>query len=186
MLADDLISLFIIPLNRAGIDHVVTGSVASMLYGEPRMTHDIDLVVDVASEQIGPLLASFPEENYYRPPAEVVSVEISRGQRGHFNLIHHSSGFKADIYLCGSDPLQRWALEHRRIIPVNGIDVRIAPPEYVIIRKLEYYRESGYQKHILDIEGMLRINAETISLPIISEWVQIFGLSKEWATITRT
>jgi hypothetical protein len=65
MPALDLISIFIIPLNRTGIEYMVTGSVASMLYGEPRMTHDIDLIVDLHTEHIPVLLNTFPKSEYY-------------------------------------------------------------------------------------------------------------------------
>ena len=97
MPALDLISIFIIPLNCTGIDYMVTGSVAPMLYGEPRMTHDIDLIVDLHTERIPALLNAFPETEYYRPPEEIIGVEIARVQRGHFIIIHHATVYKADV-----------------------------------------------------------------------------------------
>ena len=41
----DFIYLFVAPLESAGITYMITGSVASSIYGEPRNTFDIDLVV---------------------------------------------------------------------------------------------------------------------------------------------
>jgi hypothetical protein len=185
MLAHDLLSLFITTLNRTDIGYMVTGSVAAMLYGEPRMTHDIDLIIDLHKEQITKLLHAFPEEEYYRPPEEVIGVEIARAQRGHFNLIHHASGYKADIYLHGNDPLHAWGMKNRQIITIGEEAMKIAPAEYIIIRKLEYYRESGFQKHLLDIEGMFRIAGGNISIPIIEEWVQKLSLEKQWSMIKK-
>lgn len=72
-----------------------------------------------------------------------------------FNLIHHASHFKADIYLAARDPLHAWALAHRRRISVAGSDLWIAPPEYVILRKLEYLREGGLDKHLRNVRFML-------------------------------
>jgi hypothetical protein len=45
MLEPDLIELFVRPLERLQFRYVISGSVAAMLYGEPRVTHDIDFVV---------------------------------------------------------------------------------------------------------------------------------------------
>ena len=186
MLARDLVTLFILPLNRAGAQYMVTGSVAAMLYGEPRMTHDIDLVVDLQSEQIGALIHAFAPAEFYVPPEEVIGVEIARTQRGHLNIIHHATGYNADIYLHGDDPVHRWGMKNRRTMTLDNEEIFIAPPEYVILRKLEYYRESGYQKHIIDIEGMFRVGGKELSLPALNEWIKKLSLEKEWAALKRT
>jgi hypothetical protein len=73
-------------------------------------------------------------------------AEHSRGVRGHFNIIHHDTGFKADIYLAGRDPLHAWAFKHRREIETAETTLSVAPPEYVIIRKLEFHREGQSKK----------------------------------------
>jgi hypothetical protein len=79
----DLIELFVQPLNRYGIRYLVSGSVASMLYGEPRVTHDIDLIVVLRPENLGQLPAAYPATDFYLPPAEVIAIEMDplTGQR---------------------------------------------------------------------------------------------------------
>ena len=100
-----LFALFTNILEKAGIKYFVTGSVASMLYGEPRLTHDIDLVLEISQEDIPTITKIFPLETFYCPPEEVIATEIRRSQRGHFNILHHETGFKADIYLLTSNPM---------------------------------------------------------------------------------
>ena len=63
---------------------------------------------------IDALVRAFPDEDFYCAPAEVIRVEARRRQRGHFNIIHHETGFKADMYVAGDDPLHRWALARQR------------------------------------------------------------------------
>jgi hypothetical protein len=41
----DLLSLFTRPLEMAGLTYFITGSMAGMIYGEPRLTMDVDLVL---------------------------------------------------------------------------------------------------------------------------------------------
>ena len=149
------IELFVRPLEALGLPYMVTGSTASMIYGEPRLTLDVDLVVDLAVERAEAFLSAFPETAFYRPPLEVVRLECARDSHGHFNLIHHETGMKADVYLAARDELHRWGLAHRRRIPFGAGELWLAPPEYVILRKLEFFREGGSEKHLRDLRGML-------------------------------
>jgi hypothetical protein len=88
----------------------ITGSVAASVYGEPRLTADIDVVLLLSAQDITRLRMAFPEDQYYVPPEETMREQARRPSRGMFNLIHHASQFKADIYLAGDDPLHSWAL----------------------------------------------------------------------------
>jgi hypothetical protein len=81
MAAPGWIELFVAPLEALGLPCMVTGSVASTVYGEPRLTLDVDLVLDLPAERAPDLLAAFPESAFYRPPLEVVRVECARAAR---------------------------------------------------------------------------------------------------------
>lgn len=180
---NDLFTLFTSRLAAAGIDFVVTGSVAAMLYGEPRLTHDIDLVVLLDERGIRALVRAFPDEEFYCAPAEVILVEVRRSQRGHFNIIHHETGFKADVYIAGQDPLHRWALANRRRVSFGDAMISVAPPEYVIVRKLQYYREGHSAKHIGDIRGILQQQGERVDRKELESKVAQLGLQAEWEEI---
>ncbi|MBI2754433.1 MAG: hypothetical protein HYX46_13140 [Betaproteobacteria bacterium] len=60
------------------------------------------------------LRAAFPESQYYVPPEETLRLEAMRSVRGMFNLIHHASQSKADVYVAARDPLHAWALHRAR------------------------------------------------------------------------
>ncbi len=180
----DTYMLFTRPLESRDLAYMVTGSVASTFYGYPRFTHDLDLVLELPAEQEKDISAAFPLEKFYVPPEEVMRVEARRALRGHFILIHHQSGFKADVFLRGKDPLHAWGMGHRRRIeidPERGLWV--APPEYVIVRKLEYYREGQSDKHVHDIQGMLEISGELIDPVALTDWVSRLHLEPEWERI---
>jgi hypothetical protein len=117
----DLFKIFISRLVNLEADYLITGSVAAIIYGEPRLTHDIDLVLEILTENIDSLITAFPKEQFYVPPAEILKNEIRRTERGHFNLIHYESGFKADIYLTGKDEFQKWALINKKEIQYQDI-----------------------------------------------------------------
>ena len=174
---------FLEPLERLGLPYCITGSVAASVYGEPRLTADIDVVLLLRAEDIPALRSAFPESDYYVPPEETLRLEAARSVRGTFNLIHHASQFKADVYVAARDPLHAWALEHRRRIELEGSGAWIAPPEYVILRKLEYLREGGQDKHVRDIRFMLAatdvnrafLDAEVARLGVQEQWLKCLG-----------
>lgn len=170
-------------LRRAGIEYMVTGSVAGIVYGEPRLTHDVDLVVSIADSQAEVLAQAFPDEEFYCPPIEVIQLETRRAQRGHFNIIDHDTGFKADVYPIGRDPLHRWAFAQRRTIEIGDAQMSVAPPEYVILRKLEYFREGGSQKHLQDIRAMLRVSGEEIDRSLLDAKLAELGLVQQWEMV---
>jgi len=97
-------------LNMPGVAYMVSGSVAVIIYGGPRLTHDVDLIVVLDRAHIARLPEVFPPAEFYCPPVDVIAVEAAREQRGHFNIIHHKTAFKADVYLSGRDPLHAWGL----------------------------------------------------------------------------
>jgi hypothetical protein len=175
----ELLEIFIPPLNRLGLDYMVTGSVSAMLYGEGRLTNDVDIVLTIQRNHAKLLLDAFPESDFYLPPQEVIEAEIIRRQRGHLNIIHQASQLRADIYLFAGDPFQRWAFDHSIVTGVESIPVRFAPVEYVIIMKLDYFREGGSEKHLRDIHGILAAG-EPVRTADVAGFVRTRGLEELW------
>lgn len=178
--APDLIRPFVERFEHLGLPYMITGSMAGIVYGEPRMTHDVDIVISLAIKDVEAFVAEFPLDDFYCPPDDVLAIEVRRGQRGHCNLIHHATGFKADIYIA-FDQLHRWALAHRRTLDLDGLAVSVAPIEYVIVRKLEYYAEGRSEKHLRDIRGMLATSAESIDRTRLDTFISERGLEAVWA-----
>ncbi|CAN5417203.1 hypothetical protein BH09SUM1_BH09SUM1_12530 [soil metagenome] len=170
-------------LNALGVRYMVTGSVAVILYGEPRLTHDVDLVVVLERGQIARLREAFPEDEFYCPSAEVIALESARAQRGHFNIIHRKTGFKADFFLSGQDHLHAWGFTRVREMELEGSPFFVAPPEYVIVRKLEYFREGGSEKHLRDIRSMLELSSTLIDHAELERQITARGLNEAWRKV---
>ena len=178
----NLFLIFVRRLNASGIRYMVTGAVASIIYGEPRLTHDIDLIVELSDEGVRKVVDLFPLEEFYCPPIEILKLEVKRPLRGHFNLIHHETGFKADVYTLGRDELHHWAMSKRKRFDVKGEAIWLAPPEYVILRKLEFFREGGSEKHLRDIAAMIEISSDQINFEELQNRIKECTLEKEWQT----
>ena len=165
-------------LNTIGIAWMATGSIAAMTYGEYRVTNDVDIILTLEKTHVGSLMAAFPLDEFYCPPADVIEIEAARESRGHFNLIHHETGFKADLYIADQEQLTRWAFRNRRQVRLKDSTLWIAPPEYVIIGKLEFYREGGSEKHLRDIRGMLSVTE--VDRELLEREITARGLQESW------
>ena len=91
-------------LDAIGVPYMLTGSMASSLQGEPRSTHDIDLVVDVESSRIDALVTEFGPPRFYLSK-EAVAEAVRR--RKMFNLLEIDTGDKADFWVIGTSPFDQ-------------------------------------------------------------------------------
>lgn len=178
--APSLIGLFVTPLNRAGIEYMVTGGLAAVVYGHPRLTLDVDLVMRLSPGDTAVFVALWPPDEFYSPPAEIIE-ECARTARGHFNVIHNESTMRADVYVAGQDPLSKWALQHRVVRQVEGEGVRFAPIEYVIVSKLRYFQMGGSDRHLRDVARMMQVSGSDVDRPTLESWIERFKLNAEWA-----
>jgi hypothetical protein len=178
--AADLFARLLHPLQRAGIPYMVTGGLAAIIYGDPRLTNDVDVVVQLNPDDAERLAAAFAAPGWYVPPVEVIREEAARVAHGHFNLLELDTSLRADVYCLGADPLGTWAMAHRQRIELSGGPVWIAPIEYVILQKLRYFREGGGDRHLRDIAAIRRISGALIDQPTLDAWVHRLGLTREW------
>ena len=167
-------------LEAAGLEYMVTGGLAAILYGRLRLTNDVDLVLAISEVEVGRLAEVFGAEEFYCPPREVMRMEVERGVGGHFNIIHTMTSLKADIYPLGQAVFERDAFSRRRRVVYAGGEVWVAPLDYVIARKLEFFREGGSEKHIRDIQVMLAGSGEQLDRERLEEALAALGLTGLW------
>lgn len=177
----DWLFSFIDPLNRAGIPYAIVGSVASGVYGEPRATNDVDLLILIRPDDVAALVSSFPEDDFYITPAETILEELARGRGAHFNVIAQHLMMKADFYPSPEHDVDWLARRQRGVI--EGREVWLASPESVILHKLLFMRESGFAKHGRDIRGMLAVSGGLIDFAWLEERIQQLGLVEQWRIV---
>ena len=184
MPADNPLAIFAPGLNALGVPWMAVGSIASGAYGERRSTLDVDVVAVVGKQHAIRFLSVFPETDFYCPPPEVIEIESARPEHGHFNLIHHHSVYKADIYIATGTEFERWAFKNRRQLMVGETPVWLAPPEYVIVHKLEFFREGGSEKHLRDIRGMLAVTK--VDRALLEREIEATQLQDAWRAVEKS
>jgi len=177
----ELLGYLVRCLEKLNIPYFITGAVASIAYGEPRLTNDLDIVADVKDEHIAQLKDCFPEREFY---LDADTVREAIRLRHQFNIIHPASGLKIDVMISKRDAFDKSRFSRiRRMSPSEGTEANFASPEDVILKKMEYYKEGASEKHIRDILGMLKISGEMIDLEYISIWAEKLNIEDIWRAI---
>ena len=177
----ELLARTIATLESRHVPYMLVGSLASTAYGEPRMTRDIDIVVDLRPDQVEHFCDAFPEDEYYVSRPAATEAVLHAGQ---FNVIHPSSGNKIDFIVARKDAWgQEQLRRRRRVLLAPGLQGYTASPEDVIVGKLWYYRKGGSEKHLRDVGSMLDISGAQIDRSYIDHWVERLGLGAAWKTV---
>jgi len=163
------------------LPYFVTGSVASMAWGEPRHTQDVDVVVELPSWRVREFCAQFPEPEFY------VSVEAALeavSGTSQFNIIEPANGVKADIIAFRGRPHDEACLSRARRIEMSGTGtVMVSSPEDVILHKLLFFREGGSEKHLRDIASILKISGSRLDGRYLDDWALRLGVVADWQAI---
>jgi len=154
-------------LNNNGIPYMVCGSVALNYYTQPRMTRDIDIVVEIKdSRQVYNLF----KDRFY---INLQTIEQAVNQKGMFNIIDLEEMIKIDFIVRKETPYRRMEFSRRVKVSVNNIDFSIVTLEDLIISKLLWAKQSRSELQLKDVANLLRENPDQ---NYIKRWVKEMGL----------
>lgn len=170
-------------LERAQIDYMITGSIASSLHGEPRATHDIDLVVRIDQDAIPALLAAFPRTEFY---LEEAAIRAAIRDREMFNAVEATEGSKIDFWLLTDSPFDRSRFSRKYAEKVFGIEIQVSTPEDTILAKLHWAKLSGDgEKYFQDALRVYEVQAGSLDLEYVEHWVDHLSVAALWERIRR-
>ncbi len=151
-------------LGDLGVRHFVGGSIASSAHGVARASVDADVVAELASAHVAPLVAALRETYYV--PEERIRAAVTR--RASFNLIHLDSMLKIDVFVSRDRPFDRRAFERSRPAAIghSGATLPVSSAEDVVVAKLEWYRKGGEvsERQWTDVIGVLQVTGSALDL----------------------
>ena len=173
----DVLARVVAALDEAEVPYMLSGSFASSLFGSPRATQDIDIIIHPTLGSLERLLVHFPSDAYY------VNRDAAReayGLEGMFNLIDLATGWKIDFILRKSRSFSREEFDRRRQVETSGLRIYVASPEDVVVAKLEWAKLGESERQLRDVAGMLRGQRDTLDFEYVQRWVAGLQLENQW------
>ena len=157
-------------LEAAGIPYMLTGSMAANYYAVPRMTRDIDLVVELSIEDADRVADLFEVDFYV--DRDAVREAIAR--RGTFNLIHTGLVLKVDCVVRKDSEYRREEFRRRRRVAIGEMQVFLVAPEDLIISKLDWARDTRSEMQLADVRNLLA--GPVLDRDYLRTWLSRLGL----------
>jgi len=164
-------------LNEAGINYMVSGSIAANYYTIPRMTRDIDIVIELQHSDIDKFVCLFQKDFYV--DRQMIEREVL--QQGMFNLIQNQYVLKIDFIIKKDSAYQQAAFARRKQVLIEESPMWFISPEDLVISKLLWAKDSYSEMQLKDVKNLLK-TVENLDLKYIDNWVRklhLEGLYKE-------
>lgn len=164
------------------LPYLVTGGMAVLVWGRPRFTAYIDIVLEIEPNSVSDLvnaLKGLHEAGYV--DEDVVNEMVKSG--GEFNFIDGATGIKIDFWTLKKDSFDMSRLKRRIAKDISGYKVYFTSSEDLILSKLKWYNETHSARHLQDIESVLEISKSELDLGYLNEWAEKLQVSEEFAKL---
>ncbi len=160
-------------LEKAKIPYMITGSIALNFYAMPRMTRDIDIVIELQQGHTKILLDLFQEDFY----VDEETIKEALKNESLFNIIHQQSVFKIDFIIRKNSPYRELEFQRRQSITLGNARIWIVSAEDLILAKLYWARDSFSEMQLQDVKALLE-SAGSLDIDYIKKWVNNLELKE--------
>ncbi len=167
-------------LNPAKIRYMVTGSIAANFYAVPRMTRDIDIVIELGERDVGRFIRLF-EKDYYLEPNTVRGAVKDKTM---FNLIQNEYVIKIDFVVRKDSQYRKTEFTRRKKIIVEGQSLYIAAPEDLILSKLVWAKDTESAVQLLDVRNLLQ-SVKKLNRLYLARWAKQLSVESLYREVAR-
>jgi hypothetical protein len=161
--------------DRLGISYMLTGSIAMNYYAEPRMTRDIDIVVEAGNADTTRMVDTLSDDYYV--DAEAVREAIKH--KSMFNVLHLDSVIKVDMIIRKSSEYRKVEFDRRNRILLDGENIFMVSKEDLILSKLYWALDSHSEMQMNDVKNLIRTGCDRNYIEKWSEQLGVYSLYKE-------
>ncbi len=176
MIAEELeiLKIAVSRLESAGIEYIVSGSIAGNFYSQPRMTRDIDVVIELPVGKIDEMYNLFKDDFYVDRDSIVEALK----NRRMFNIIHNEKIIKIDFIIAQDNEFEKSKFAHRIRKEIDGVKVYVISPEDLILSKLLWSKDSRSQMQFNDVRNILFFNKTKLNINYLIDQAEKLGVKK--------
>lgn len=170
-------------LEKLKINYAITGGMAVAMWGRPRYTADLDIIVEIENaDKISKLVETMLIRIKKSYADKVTAIDAFR-RKSEFNLIESEYGLKADFFVIGDDEHQKQEIKRARNKRIGGKMVKFISPEDLIIAKLRWYQQGQSERQLEDIASV--IEAGNLDRRYLNLWIKKLGFVEEWEEVKK-
>jgi len=176
----DVLTLLAARLDAAQVPYMITGSIAGALYGQPRMTRDIDVVAVLYPPHATRLAAMLAPD--FEVDADAIGAAIAA--RRIFSLVHRRALQKVDVIVRDDREYELEKFERRQQTDIEGQPVWVISPEDLVLSKLVWAKDSRSELQLRDVRGIIALQPQ-LDWPYLDRWavrLTVAGLLAECRT----
>ena len=182
MSQQELLKKVIQTLEQTEIQYMITGSVASSLQGEPRSTHDIDMVIAIQKSNVNELVEAFPPPDFYLDEHGVLDAVNKQTM---FNLIDLKTGDKVDFWPLTNEAFDRSRFSRRISEKFMEVELQVSTPEDTILAKLRWAKLSGgSEKQFTDALRVYEVQYGKLDIDYLEHWTKKLDVNSLWKRLT--
>lgn len=157
---------------------MVTGSIVSSIQGEPRATHDVDILVNITNAAIPSLINTFIPPDYY---ISEIAIEDAIKHKSMFNLLDTTEGDKVDFWILTNESFDQSRFARKYEEKVLGLSMKISRPEDTILMKLHWANLSGgSEKQFTDALRVYEVQFGILDIGYIESWIEALQVKEIW------
>jgi hypothetical protein len=167
----EILKIVVERLEQSHVPYFISGSMAANYYSVPRMTRDIDIVLELKPSHLKLFIDNFRGDFYVEE--EFIREEVNR--RGMFNLIHKEYAFKVDFIIRKETEFQDSCFKRRREVRLEDYAAWMISREDLVIAKLLWAKDSLSELQLRDVKNLLR-TAGNLDTAYLEQWVSRLSL----------
>lgn len=165
--------------DKLKLPYLITGGMAVLVWGRPRFTADIDIVVEIKPSDVKGLVKALKSLGQSGYIDENVAGEIVR-RGGEFNFIDGITGIKVDFWVSSNGAFDLSRFKRRSMKEILGRKIYFTSPEDLILSKLRWFKETGSNRHLEDVESVLKISGDGLNIRYLKIWAEKLGVEDEF------
>lgn len=166
-----------------GAEYMLTGSLVSSAQGQPRATHDIDVVVDMTALVARRIAEAFPEPEFYADPTAAIEAATTLSM---FNIIDNAEGDKIGVWALTESEFDHSRFSRRLRLDIGGIEAWVSAPEDTILMKLRWMAvHGGGERHLLDAVAVQEVQGASLDAAYLDRWAAREGVADLLARVRR-